>query len=195
MRERNKQASNRCLLQNVLQKISSKKVCTNYVLGFVSTAVVSFALPSIALAQGEIRESASHRFEEVADGVWLATGSGSVYTMSNALVLVGSEDTLLVDSHVTAAASRALIESLSVLTDKQVRYLVNSHYHFDHAHGNQSFPPGVEIIGHEYTRMKLNGEAGNVLDEVTFKSFSDPVPGTVRSLERQAADASSGARR
>ncbi|MDA0805124.1 MAG: hypothetical protein O3A23_05680, partial [Proteobacteria bacterium] len=64
MRERNNQASNRCLLQNVLQKISSKKVCTNYVLRFVSAAVVSFALPSIALAQGEIRESASHRFEE-----------------------------------------------------------------------------------------------------------------------------------
>jgi glyoxylase-like metal-dependent hydrolase (beta-lactamase superfamily II) len=82
-----------------------------------------------------------------------------------------------------------------VLTDKPVRYLVNSHYHFDHAHGNQSFPPGVEIIGHEYTRMKLNGEAGNVLEEITFKSFSDPVPGTVRSLERQAADASSGERR
>jgi cyclase len=199
MRERNKQASSHCALrnvvQNVLPKVLPEKVSKNYSLSYLSAVVVAFVLPSMALAQGEIRESASHRFEEVADGVWLATGSGSVYTMSNALVLVGSEDTLLVDSHVTAAASRALIESLSVLTDKPVRYLVNSHYHFDHAHGNQSFPPGVEIIGHEYTRMKLNGEAGNVLEEVTFKSFSDPVPGTVRSLERQAADASSGERR
>ena len=172
-----------------------KKASKEHVLGVLSAALLAFTAPSIALAQGEVRESASHRFEEVADGVWFATGTGSVYTMSNALVLVGLEDTLLVDSHVTAAASMALIDSLSVLTDKPVRYLVNSHYHFDHAHGNQSFPPGVEIIGHEYTRMKLNGEAGNVLEEITFKSFSDPVPGTVRSLERQAADASSGERR
>ena len=170
-------------------RIITKAVCA----AALSTGLM--LSPTVLLAQGEIRETDTHRFEEVAAGVWFATGTGSVYTMSNALVLVGDEDTLLVDSHVTAAASRALIDSLSVLTDKPVRYLVNSHYHFDHAHGNQSFPEGVEIIGHEYTRMKLNGELGNVLEEVTFKSFSDPVPATVRSLERQAADAGSGERR
>lgn len=140
-------------------------------------------------------ESASHRFEQVAEGVWLATGSGSVYTMSNALVLVGEFDTLVVDSHVTPAASRALLESLAVITDKPVRYLVNSHYHFDHAHGNQSFPAGVEIIGHEFTRKKLNGEIGNVLEEATFKSFSDGVPATVARLEQQVAAESDPARK
>lgn len=143
--------------------------------------------PAMLFAQGRIVESDSHRFEEVADGVWLATGSGSVYTMSNALVLVGEFDTLVVDSHVTPTAARALLASLPVITDKPVRYLVNSHYHFDHAHGNQAFPAGVEIIGHEFTRKKLSGELGNVLEESTFRSFSDPVPATVASLEQQAA--------
>ena len=141
----------------------------------------------LVLAQGNVVESASHRFVEVTDGVWLVTGTGSVYTMSNAMVLVGSFDTLVVDSHVTPAAARALLESLPVITDKPVRYLVNSHYHFDHAHGNQAFPDGIEIIGHEFTRKKLNGEIGNVLEERTFRSFSDPVPATVANLERQAA--------
>ena len=153
-------------------------------------------LPGLVLAQERVVESASHRFVEVADGVWFATGSGSVYTMSNALVLVGEFDTLVVDSHVTPAASRALLDSLSVLTDKPVRYLVNSHYHFDHAHGNQSFPPGVEIIGHEYTRMKLSGADGsNVLDEATFHSFSDGVPATVERLEQRAAAETDPARK
>ena len=150
---------------------------------------------SALLAQERIVESESHRFEEVADGVWHASGTGSVWTMSNAMVLVGEFDTLVVDSHVTPAAARALLESLSVITDKPVRYLVNSHYHFDHAHGNQSFPDGVEIIGHEFTRAKLNGEIGNVLEENTFRSFSDPVPGTVANLERQVAQESDPARR
>lgn len=153
-------------------------------------------LPSqFIAAQDTVVESDSHRFTEVADGVWFATGTGSVWTMSNALVLVGEFDTLVVDSHVTPAASRALLESLSVITDKPVRYLVNSHYHFDHAHGNQSFPPGVEIIGHEFTRKKLNGEIGNVLEEGTFKSFSDGVPATVASLEQQAAAETDPARK
>jgi glyoxylase-like metal-dependent hydrolase (beta-lactamase superfamily II) len=107
--------------------------------------------------------------------------------MSNVMVLVGEFDTLVVDSHVTPAAARSLLESLQVITDKPVRYLVNSHYHFDHAHGNQAFPQEVEIVGHSFTRRKLNGELGDVLEETTFRSFSDPVPATVANLESQAA--------
>ncbi len=145
------------------------------------------SLPVMVSAQGRVVESDSHRFEEVTPGVWHVSGTGAVYTMSNAMVLVGEFDALVVDSHVTAAAARALLDSLPVITDKPVRYLVNSHYHFDHAHGNQAFPAGVEIIGHEFTRAKLNGDLGNVLEENTFRSFSDPVPATVANLERQAA--------
>lgn len=150
---------------------------------------------TLGTAQDRVVESETHRFIEIADGVWHVSGTGSVFTMSNAMVLVGEFDTLVVDSHVTPAAARALLDSLSVITDKPVRYLVNSHYHFDHAHGNQVFPEGVEIIGHEFTRAKLNGEIGNVLEENTFKSFSDPVPATVANLERQAAAETDPARK
>lgn len=144
---------------------------------------------------GRVVESDSHRFTELADGVWHAVGTGSVYVMSNAMVLVGEFDTLVVDSHVTPAAARSLLASLSVLTDNPVRYLVNSHYHFDHAHGNQAFPREVEIIGHSFTRAKLSGQAGNVLEESTFRSFSDGVPATVAALERQVSEETDAARK
>ena len=96
---------------------------------YLARAVLSIvlALPGLSLAQDQVRETASHRFVEVAEGVWFATGTGSVFTMSNAMILVGEFDTLVVDSHVTPAASRALLESISVITDKPIRYLVNSH--------------------------------------------------------------------
>lgn len=158
----------------------------NRPLALISSLFSAVFFPALVFAQGQVLESDSHRFEEVAEGVWLASGTGSVHTMSNAMVLVGEFDTLVVDSHVTPAAARALLDSLSVITDKPVRYLVNSHYHFDHAHGNQSFPGGVEIIGHEFTRAKLNGDIGNVLEERTFLSFSNAVPGTVERLANQA---------
>ena len=163
----------------------------------IALSIISFLLllPALVLAQGRVVESDSHRFEEVAEGVWLVTGTGSVFTMSNVMVLVGEFDTLVVDSHVTPTAARALLASIPVITDKPVRYLVNSHYHFDHAHGAQAFPDGIEIIGHEFTRKKLSGELGNVLEENTFKSFSDPVPATVANLERQAAAETDPARK
>ena len=162
---------------NIKQKSSSSTVLA---------CILVFISPFTIAQEGEIVETGTHRFVEVADGVWQVTGTGSVFTMSNAMILVGEFDTLVVDSHVTPAASQALLESIPAVTDKPVRYLVNSHYHFDHAHGNQSFPEGVEIIGHEFTRAKLNGDIGNVLEENTFRSFSDPVPATVANLARRA---------
>ena len=162
---------------NIKQKSSSSTVLA---------CILIFISPFTIAQEGEIVETGTHRFVEVADGVWQVTGTGSVFTMSNAMILVGEFDTLVVDSHVTPAASQALLESIPAVTDKPVRYLVNSHYHFDHAHGNQSFPEGVEIIGHEFTRAKLNGDIGNVLEENTFRSFSDPVPATVANLARRA---------
>ena len=149
-----------------------------------------YVTPFILCAQDRIVESETHRFVEVAKGVWHVSGNGKVHTMSNAMVLVGEFDTLIVDSHVTPSAARTLLDSLSVITDKPVRYLINSHYHFDHAHGNQSFPAGIEIIGHEFTRAKLNGDLGNVLVERTFRSFSDPVPAIVSTLSEEVAEES-----
>ena len=155
---------------------------------------VGFAVSAQAQT-GRVVDSDSHRFTEMADGVWHAVGTGSVHVMSNAMVLVGEFDTLVVDSHVTPAAARSLIEALSAITDKPVRYLVNSHYHFDHAHGNQAFPRDVEIIGHEFTRFKLSGQGGNVREESTFSSFTDPVPATIAAMERQAAAETDPARK
>ena len=162
----------------------------NQIFRLVVLLISTYVTPFILCAQDRIVESETHRFVEVAKGVWHVSGNGKIHTMSNAMVLVGEFDTLVVDSHVTPSAARTLLDSLAVITDKPVRYLVNSHYHFDHAHGNQSFPSGIEIIGHEFTRAKLNGNLGNVLDESTFRSFSDPVPSLVASLSEQIASES-----
>ena len=63
-------------------------------------------------AQGEapeVIETDSHRFTRMAEGVYQVTGTGTVYLMSNAMMIVGDEDVLLVDSHVTPNAANALL--------------------------------------------------------------------------------------
>ncbi|HLT63092.1 MAG TPA: MBL fold metallo-hydrolase, partial [Pseudohongiella sp.] len=125
----------------------------------------------------------THIFTPVADGVYHVVGTGAVNVMSNAMLIEGANDLLLVDSHVTPNAGLALIDAVKNVSNKPVRYLVNTHYHFDHAHGNQVFPPEVEIIGHTYTRKKLSGELGNVLEESTFISFTENVPAEIETLK------------
>ena len=98
----------------------------------------------------------THRLQEVADGVYFAE-----YTLlrfnSNSLVVVNEEDVLVVDSHITPATGRALIASIRQITDKPITTLVNTHFHYDHAHGNQAFG-AVTIVGHEFTRRMMAGE-------------------------------------
>ena len=72
--------------------------------------------------------------------------------MSNATIIEGDRDVLVVDSHVTPGGAWALREELKAVTPKPIRFVVNSHYHFDHSHGNQIYGPDVEIIGHEFAR-------------------------------------------
>jgi cyclase len=142
-----------------------------------------------------IIETHSHRFERITEGVYHFVGTGTVTVMSNGMLLVGENDLLVVDSHVTPDAARHMLEAIKQVSDKPVRYLINTHFHFDHAHGNQIFPPEVEIIGHRFTRQKLTGELGNVLEESTFLSFTGPVPQQITSLERQIAETTDASRK
>jgi cyclase len=137
----------------------------------------------------------SHVFTPVVDGIYHVTGTGAVNVMSHSMLIVGLHDLLVVDSHVSPNAGIALLESIRAVSDKPVRYLVNTHYHFDHAHGNQVFPQSVEIIGHRYSRDKLSGALGNVLEEATFISFTEGVPGQIASLQEQIARSSDAAER
>ena len=107
----------------------------------------------------------THRLEEVADGVFLAQTKAPLFN-SNALVVVNAEDVLVVDSHITPRMARELIASIGEITSKPITTLVNTHFHYDHAHGNQAFGPDIAIIGHEYTRRKM---AGDPLAEGTFQ--------------------------
>ena len=124
--------------------------------------------------------SPSHRFEELADGVYFAIGTGSMTVMSNNLVIINDDHVMLVDSSVTPAAARGLVEGIKTLTDKPIKYVFNTHYHFDHAHGNQIFGDDVEIIGHDFVRTMLSSD---VLVQRTNRSFTQGIPDQIEEMK------------
>jgi glyoxylase-like metal-dependent hydrolase (beta-lactamase superfamily II) len=118
-------------------------------------------------------------FQKVREDVYEAIGTGNLGVGSNAAVVINADDVLLVDSHVSPAAAWALLKELKAITRKPVRYVVNTHFHYDHVHGNQIYPPDVEIIGHEFTRAMV--AAGKSIDNVAYQ-------GSVRFAEMQVGN-------
>ena len=125
-----------------------------------------------------------HKFEKVADGVYFVTGIGKVFVMSNSLVIVNDDGVVVVDSHITPAAARSLITDIKRVTDKPVTTLINSHFHYDHSHGNQSFGPDIEIIGHEFTRARMTATP---LEEATFLRDKTNMPKYLEGLQTKLA--------
>jgi cyclase len=97
----------------------------------------------------------AYKFEKFADGVYYASAAGEMVTGGNHPIIVSDHDVLLVDSGTTPAAARALLEDLKLITDKPVRWVVNTHWHYDHVDGNSVFGPDVEIIGQDYVRHAM----------------------------------------
>jgi glyoxylase-like metal-dependent hydrolase (beta-lactamase superfamily II) len=156
---------------------------------FVALAGLVFAAVLQPAAEAPARV---FRFDEVRPGIFHAVGTGKIATGCNAAVIVNAEDVLVVDSHISPAAGAALVEELRAITDKPVRYVVNTHFHFDHVHGNQVFGPGVEIVGHEFTRERVL--AGATRSGRAWQSFIGGIPATVAGMKAQLAEASEAER-
>ena len=125
-------------------------------------------------------EGTAFEFEEIVPGVYHARGTGSLSVGSHGAVIVNDDDVLLVESHISPAAAYAVIEEIEALTGKPVRYVVNTHYHFDHAHGNQIYPDDVHVIGHEVTREML--ESGASLGR-SYELFVGRLPDQIAVME------------
>jgi cyclase len=127
---------------------------------------------------------AAYRFQQIAPGVYSAIGTGVLNVGSNSAVIVNRDDLLIVDSHISPESGRAMLQELKTISDKPVRLLVNTHFHYDHVNGNQVFTPAVDIIGHEFTRRKLTGD---ILQKGMFADLLRGLPRQLEDLTSRAA--------
>lgn len=154
---------------------------THLALALGGLAVATLALRPQPVAT---QAAATHKFTQIVPGVYSAVGTGSINAGSNSAVIVNADDVLIVDSHMTPEAARALLKELPSITDKPVRFLVNTHFHYDHTDGNQVFPPATDIIGHDYTRKRLTGD---ILQRGMFADLLQNLPKNVADLKARAA--------
>jgi glyoxylase-like metal-dependent hydrolase (beta-lactamase superfamily II) len=158
-----------------------------------STGLALLAVAGLQGPAGTERSGKAFRFNKITEGVYHAVGTGALSVVGNGAVIVNDNDVIVVDDHVSPAAAWALLEELKDVTSKPVRTVINTHFHFDHAHGNQVFGEDVAIIGHEFTRSMLLG--GKSVAMPLYRNYVEGIPRQIEDLKKRiAAEADAAAR-
>ena len=130
--------------------------------------------------------------QKVADGVYAALATPRSPINCNAAVVVLDDAVLVVDTHSRPSSAKALIAQIRTITDKPVRFAVNTHFHWDHAQGNHAypvaFPKQVAIVASEATRENLRTLGGARLKDQLANT-----PGQIAALEAELAKATDAA--
>ena len=115
-----------------------------------------FAL-SGASAQDQDFSKVQIKVTKVAGNVYMLEGAGG-----NIGASVGEDGIVIVDDQYAPLADR-IQTALKGVTDKPVRFIINTHYHEDHTGGNSYFQKQAPIIAHDNVRKRLEsgGRAGN----------------------------------
>jgi cyclase len=105
---------------------------------------------------------------------------------SNSLLVIGDDGVVVVDAQSNFATTRETLAALRALTNKPVKFVVNTHWHDDHCVGNQVYAeafPGVQFVAHAATRAYLpaqGAENRRKWHEGGLPQFVDMLRGLVR---------------
>src|SRR5215471_12764112 len=154
----------------------------------------AFFRASWARAQAPSANATLFNIEKVADGVYAALAKPQIMTNCNAAMLVLSRDVLVVDAHSKPAAAASVVAQIKKeVTDKPVRYLVNSHFHWDHTQGDAAYKaanPKIEIIASETTKQLMTQ-----IGRDRLKESLESVPAMIDTLQARLARATSAEER
>ena len=94
--------------------------------------------------------------KKVGDGVYAAIAATAYKVNSNAAVIVTDDGVVVVDSHSKPSAARAVYKEIQAVTNKPIKKIINTHFHFDHWQGNEVYAgAGAEVIASQKTRENL----------------------------------------
>jgi cyclase len=142
---------------------------------FATAVLAGCMYPSVGRAAGLTKVS-DHVYAYVGQvEATAAKGFGA-----NAGVVVGRDAALVVDTLLTPKAAERFMADIKKVTDKPVKYVVNTHYHLDHAWGNQVFAgAGAVIMAQENSRKDMTSAAYGLAHPEMFGLEPNAVEGII----------------
>jgi glyoxylase-like metal-dependent hydrolase (beta-lactamase superfamily II) len=130
--------------------------------GVFAVGIAEVAWYPLAWTQQPSSPATPGQFEiqKVADDVYFALARPWALPNSNAAIFVNSSDVLVVDAQSHPAAAAALMAQIKKeITSKPVRWLVNTHFHWDHTQGNRAYAIAgtrVDIVASNTTKHLMS---------------------------------------
>ena len=126
--------------------------------------------------------------EKVADGIFAALAKPQIMINCNAAIFVQSDHVVVLDAHSKPSAAASLINQIAKeITTKPVRYLINSHFHWDHTQGDSAYKaknPNVTIVASDTTKQLMTQLGRN-----RAKESVDSVPKMLDDVQAQMSKA------
>ncbi len=124
------------------------------VLTLVSAIGVFWSPPGLTQSSKVNLETAGLTLEKVEPGIYALIANldfppkDPQLAICNAGIIIGSDGVLVIDPFQNKQLGNLLLKTAEGLTDKPVRYVLNTHYHFDHTGGNAAIAArGIPLFG------------------------------------------------
>lgn len=85
---------------------------------------------------------------------------------ANAGIVIGQDAVLVIDTQISSQRAQQFIAEIRKVTDKPIRYALNTHFHSDHSFGNADFAAlGATVISHSQADSYMKKWSQKILDK------------------------------
>lgn len=137
----------------------------------LAAAIAVAVMASLGPAQARDFSKVEIKTVKLTDTLYVLFGAGGNIGMS-----AGPDGVYLIDDQF-APLSEKILAAVRRVSDKPIRFVVNTHWHHDHTGGNENLgKEGATIVAHENVRKRMSAEHYNPI----FKRKTPPAPDGAR---------------
>lgn len=134
----------------------------------------------VAAGQGVMAQEAPVQpgLTKIADGVYAYVDEKNPTPArsfgANAGIIIGRDGIVVVDTLISSKEAQRFIGDIKAVSDRPIKYVVNTHYHLDHALGNADFIKlGATVISHVNCKKNIRANETTLLQRAKTYGLTD----------------------